>query len=1002
MVAQIRAGLWVRNGFAIRGQVMHYRDFMLRELCYDQDLFILQTAMVVLDPKTVIVTMLDRFQLTGYFSGATLHHVYDTTQVANMVEEFLYVLTTILTETANATKMPLPQAVRREIVHALALGPCTYTELVKRVAERKSDDVCFDRVLKAVANFKAPESTSDSGLYELKDEAFDEVNPFFYHHTRNKREEVEVVLRNRLKKKTGVDDPVLVPKPLNITRGPFVILASTFESEVLLQIVFYGIFNVISITDATGAAPPSAEAILDQCLHLFMLAMVERPKVFSGLAVYKTFEEDQTLLDIICSLESNSKYSKLYKARIQWIWSRLAEHQPEEVHTHQLPEPAPRTDPEDAKKRAAKARQESLMKQMKAQQASFATNFEDIDDEEDDMDDDNAEVSISFGTCIVCQEELNKSRSFGALGLIQPSRFIRKYPDSQPGYLNDILSAQQTFDRASDAASNHPFPPPNAEAQPRTVNFEGFPPQSTSFGLHASVCTHMMHLDCFMVYSSSIRQRHRAQTTRNHPENIARKEYICPLCKCLGNVILPVAHTAPSLQLNTVQFPDWIRSVGISILKSKPDVLLDSLQTRNGTGEFVFWGAQDNGYQSSLRAPERQDLTEMHKMVDTVMVVARAASAQTRHLRDRPEPDGLERGQGMYLPEDLVGYTIGCLEVSQRGCGVPGSTVADSLSDSQYRMLYGMVACLTKLAALSFKGRPDDGRDAISKAIIKRLLPEWSRSSFTSYSYPLLLRDPFTILVETAAVAPEMLKHVLVLAYYACLARTVVGLLYVLNKARTVPSATPPQRIHEDLFGDVRMFFMSVIRPSPVFEHAAEVAFQAFGDARIERMLYTLTLPFLRRAAILCRTMMPSAFPTPDLPDDMSEYKRLLLMLDIPPLSDLPSQDTLQNALSGWCAHYGHSPLASQLNCGVTLEYPLVYDIVKLPTILDTLFLEQEKNMTCPRCKTVPQDAAICLLCGTILCFQSHCCLDEGSQGKGECNMHMREYVLFEYSLVLS
>ena len=86
MIAQIRTGLWVRNGFAIRGQLLHYRDFLLRELCYDQDLFILQTALVVLDPNTVIISMLDRFQLLGYFSGATLHPSYDTSHLSGMVE----------------------------------------------------------------------------------------------------------------------------------------------------------------------------------------------------------------------------------------------------------------------------------------------------------------------------------------------------------------------------------------------------------------------------------------------------------------------------------------------------------------------------------------------------------------------------------------------------------------------------------------------------------------------------------------------------------------------------------------------------------------------------------------------------------------------------------------------------------------------------------------------------------------------------------------------------
>ena len=60
---------WVRNGFAIRGQLLHYHDFMLRELCYDQD-------------HTVIVAILNRFSLLGYFSGAFLHSMYEGPQLS--------------------------------------------------------------------------------------------------------------------------------------------------------------------------------------------------------------------------------------------------------------------------------------------------------------------------------------------------------------------------------------------------------------------------------------------------------------------------------------------------------------------------------------------------------------------------------------------------------------------------------------------------------------------------------------------------------------------------------------------------------------------------------------------------------------------------------------------------------------------------------------------------------------------------------------------------------
>ncbi|KAF4566585.1 hypothetical protein EYR36_012016 [Pleurotus pulmonarius] len=997
MVAQIRTGLWVRNGFAIRGQLLHYRDFMLRELCYDQDLYILQVAFALIaDPSLVLVTILDRFGLLHFFSGATYHSTYDPSQLGCMVEELLYVLITVLSENANASGMSVEMAAKREVIHALAMGPCSFTDLVKRVSERLTDHVCFERVLREVANFRPPEGVSDTGVYELKDEWYDEVNPFFYHYTRNKREEVENVLKARLKKKgmpTDGPDSVIVPKPLGITSGPFVVLANAFESQALLQILFYGLYNILAATEETESPPPSAEANLDQTLHLIMLALVERPDAFSHIASTLAFEEHKSLIDVLCSLEHHDKY-KPYQARSQWILNRLSDYVPDEVKSrrHISDDSAPKVDSEDARKRAAKARQADIMRKMKAQQVKVAMNFDDLDDE--DMDDE-AEDEISYGTCIVCQEDLNATKAFGMLGFIQPSRFIRRHPDSHNAYLNEVLQMPTSLDRPTSNGSTAIFPPPRADALDlkarASSNFEGFPSQFTRFGLHASVCSHLMHVDCFQDYNVSIRQRHRAQATRNHPESIPRKEYICPLCKSLGNVILPVS--SPSTNpLNTVPFPDWIRGAGIGILKSKPDPQMESLQFRNGTGEFVFWSAQDIGYASALRA-DRGASGESTKMVDTVMVTAKSISQQTRHLRDRPEPDPGERGAGIYLPEELIGYTLASFEIAQRGSDSTGSGIlADKISEAQTRMIRSLLTCLTKLASLHFKLRPDEGREAIRQAIIKRLLPEWSRTSLTPFSYPLLLRDPLTVLIETAAIAPEMLRHVLILTYYACLARTVIGLVYVLNKTRSYSTTQINRRTHDDIFGDIRMFFMSVVRHSPVFEHTATLVFETFGEGRIEKLMYAFTLPFLRRAAILCRSVLPGAFATPAYSDhEPLEYKRLLTMLGIPPLSDLPNQDTLQNALSGWCAHYGHSHAASQLNCGVVLDYPGVYRLARLPLVLDNLFTDQEKALTCPRCNTVPLDAAICLLCGVTCCMQSHCCTDYEYNDRGECNMHTRD-----------
>jgi E3 ubiquitin-protein ligase UBR1 len=187
------------------------------------------------------------------------------------------------------------------------------------------------------------------------------------------------------------------------------------------------------------------------------------------------------------------------------------------------------------------------------------------------------------------------------------------------------------------------------------------------------------------------------------------------------------------------------------------------------------------------------------------------------------------------------------------------------------------------------------------------------------------------------------------------------------------------------------MFFMSVVRHSPVFEHTVTLIFETFNEVRIEKLLYVFTLLFLWRTTIFCRSVLPSCFPTPPSPGgDVCEYNRLLMLLNVPALSDLPNQDTLQNALSGWCARYGDSHAASQLNCGVVLDFPSMYRLARLPLVLNNLFSAQDRALTCARCITVPVDAVISLLCGTTVCMQSDCCRDEDK--RGECNVHLRVY----------
>ncbi|KAG8936929.1 hypothetical protein FRC02_010019 [Tulasnella sp. 418] len=989
MVAQIRVGLWVRNGFAIRGQLLHYRDFMLRELCYDQDLYILQTCFVILDPNLVIVSMLERFQLLHWFTGATAHAYYDGAQLFGMVEEFLYIIITVLSEFANARHLTPVEVVRRELIHGLALGPCAFTDLCKRVAERIVDDMNLDKALAMVANYRPPTGTTDFGTYELKEELFDEVNPFFYHYTRNRREEVEGILKARLTKKSGDPLPVIVPRPFNVRSGPFTTIPSVFRSEVLLQVVFYTIHNILEQAGTEGAVP-SGDAVIDQGLHLVMLGLVEQHESFAHLAAQKGFEaENRTLVDELCVLEYHDNF-KAFRPKVKWCLDQITQHEESEVlKKRKMLDKASGPDAETAKKQAAKARQAAIMKQFAAAQKSFLDQYDDEDEEDETMNEEEEEEK-ALGPCIVCQDNLDSTRAFGVLGFIQPSRIVKVMPTFRAEDIVTTITGPTSLDRHS------PPPPPHNlsfQSGQEATSFGRAPSDETRFGLYGSVCGHLMHLQCFAVYSTSIEQRHISQPTRNHPEVVERKEFLCPLCKSLGNVLLPVHCRLSSAkarsQSNVVlpPLPDWLRSVGIEVLRSPAHPRVDGLLRPDGSGELVFWNAEDSG--STERPLPRVRTFDTRLMLETLRLVSVSVSEQTQHLRERPEPEPGERGSGMYLPEEMISYTIACMEIAQRGIGDEGTLIIDNINESALRAIRGLVACMELRTWLEFPDMPDNSRLVVSRLILKRLLPEWTREA--AYDHPLLLRDTFTVLVEIAIVCPEVLEHVVVLTYYAFVARTAIGLIELLAPVIGTAELPDAELEHADLFGDVKIFTLSVCRHSQFLEDTARNVLGWTGKARFARLLYAHTLPFLRRALLLIRSVHPGALGERLEDPTALEYHRIMKVLKIPPLSEITQHQHLRSLMSGWCSHFGARHNHAPMQCEVLLEFPNIHRLATLPLILDTIFLQPKQTLTCKRCCTVPVDPAICLICGTICCHQSHCCIDLENEKQGECNMHMRE-----------
>lgn len=1024
LVAQIRAGLWVRNGFGMRAQQLHYKEYSLRENTYDQDIYFLQTSLVILDPSLVLMAILNRFQLQSWLAGNDQHPVYEPAQAFAMIEEMLYTIIVLLSDPTNIAGKSNRECLKREIVHHLCLGPCAYSDLMRRVSEKFSDDPTLDKVLAEVATFKLPAGTADQGLYALKPEFFTQVDPYFPRYSRNQREEADRLVREHMKKASPLArSSVIVPARLDITQGPFVSLSLAFNSDLLLQIIYF------SMKHGQSRGTLFSEALVDEALHLSMLAIVEQPTFFAHFAnerILSTRPGETTLVELLVKIEEDDRM-KPVRQKAQWCLDQLTKLVGPSISSLRRVEDvlAPAL-AMDAKRLAAKARQEAIMKQFADAQLSFLNSSENIDEESADeveVEDQEMEgvnmsdgtrpkrMGKSPGTCIVCQDQLEATRPFGSLSLIQTSNFIRLTPTATAfnsratvnsrNLLAEVLDTPSSLDVDASASRPAGIASPTSTSNVNGISM-GFP-QETKAGLYASACGHLMHLSCFETYYRSIEVRHHLQPTRCHPESCERLEFVCPLCKSLGNVLLPVTITdeeedAIPMQdvLDSRSLDEWLkhRAIPVHYQKSVVDSL-NQAPNREGQVPSENYEAYILGLAQARRDSDLDACKEVNSQPSlwmltedivtdfpegfaggepymTAKMLQVAASLSTEiALGDEGEETSLANG--------LIGYTISALEIASRG-GTRSSSeklshfadhstpVADAVSEASIQMLKSLLAILLHLAIVKVQ-RPH----IAGVSTLHRIGGLLSNTGVAGNRRPAELAR----LIEISAVLPSAFQHVATLGFYSTLAHICDRILRgaeMLDELGQVNRSVEGMEEEEELSNIYRS--LATIRSLTPDRPQRPLNQLALG-----KLLYTYALPYLRRCSILQRVVFNETHPPCSSP---YELPRLIATLGIPFHTFGP--ETTPARTVRLRQHLELKWAGSEFE---QLSHPAIYELLGLPERLDTLAAESLVR-SCKQCGTVPAEPALCLFCGEMVCSQSFCCMDgEEEAQNGECNVHM-------------
>ncbi|KAK8206830.1 E3 ubiquitin-protein ligase ubr1 [Zalaria obscura] len=1104
-LAQMRAGMWVRNGITLRHQMLTYRGTSQRDVSYQRDILMLQAGLVLCgnddEPAgaSFLAQMIDRYDMQAFFSGDySLPEGYEEDQRMDVMEDFVHMLVVLLSErgallpAADNPEQHLSM-LQRDIAHVLCFKPQSFSDISQRLTDRVADSEEFDEVLESMTSFRAPEGLNDSGTFELKPEFIEMIDPYFAYYSRNQREEADNIYRAYMAKKTGKPEADIVYEPQlpTITSGLFSGLALFTQTPLFVQVLCRSFVFSLSQLEGTGGIPATrVETFLQVVLHLVLLATLEDKSTvpefkwstpgFIALAttppVHRAEAPNATLFSLLHKVLVTEQFAAC-SPKIRLIMKRMEERRPEEVQAakqaigasparNETDSPAPLSaEDREKRKKAALERQAKVMAQFKQQQNSFMENQgidwgEDLSEEDfDDAAEDQGQFrkiwQYPSGSCMLCQEETNDDRLYGTFAFISQSKIMRQTPLEDEDFVKEVLDTPESLDLSADSirpfgvAAKNKFtvektlPDGSVNVQARQGLSKGFPRSCAKEGPVATSCGHIMHYSCFEAYLAATQRRHAHQVARNHPERAEQKEFLCPLCKALGNIFLPIIwkgkeETFPGALNPEIDFDSWLQLQAGHVASPGSEELLKrdtAFMTDNvipSLATAVFEAARPSsppspspptvhrerswhlglpgfmGFRSEEplppaetvtsaqpMSPSKELLNAYHRIKESLLKNSIIGPQEDRSLTLASAPD---QAHASALCDGL-GVSISGIEIAQRGVQRDGPCLLSTISEqalTHLRILSETAA--TYMAVANLRDFGVNGGN-----ISNMQTPTWQRfqqnllmglddplSEPSTWGQTLFEQDLFVVF-NSLSFRTNDPHHLLRLCYTA----EIVKVVFTLSNAKWSLPEEARDMAHSAPLAALITFVANQSPPRDTGE-PTEKAEERHGAMLQLMKRYATT--FLRKAIILMHARFGVDFSmSPAVDPSVPELDRLSQLLRLPSLIELltqfsantPAGEAIRSVATTWVRNaylFNLSRPTGTLSASVSLPHPAIFELVGLPKNYDIL-TEAALHCRCPTTGKEVSDPAVCLFCGAIFCSQASCCMRD--RNKGGCYQHL-------------
>ncbi|XP_063428523.1 E3 ubiquitin-protein ligase UBR2-like isoform X1 [Mytilus trossulus] len=998
MVAQTQAGMWRRNGYSLLNQIFFYHNVKCRREMFDKDINMLQIGASIMDNNEFLIHLLNKYNLLSW-----VRKDYDTPsgqedmvrQTVTLAEEFLTLLITIISEryVLGIGTMDEQDITKREIIHQLCVAPMSYSELTKGLPVNSNHETGIEEVINDVAVFKKPSTTmGGKGIFELKPEFYKEYTRFFLHYSRTEQSKSEEAQMKR-KKDAKEDHALPPPVPPKVT-PMFEPLVGLLQCDIMVHIMHLILQRTVAVRSRSWS-----EAQVDRVLHLIGLALHEQRRAttegnhnFDFLA--RALKDDRNILTLLESLVADHRNISHDSTDnlLTWVVKQFMEIRQMtnsnvtsasaldelSASTRQEIELAKRQKAEIAAKR-----REKIMAKISKMQKNFIQDNADLFESTDaelvktpsDMD-----VSISdsrfpvalgrnqtsvgyvgcqHATCILCQEEQDVRHNSRAMVL---AAYIQR---------STVLSQN----RSKVVLNGDKYDPTFMSADLNT-------------DVHTSSCGHVMHADCWQrFFDALLAKERRGRPFRFRPSlsyNVDNSEFLCPLCECISNTVIPIVPVLSSLCKESDQksiyitFNDWI----------------DGLQK---TVQHSIEKAKEN---------EDQEDSLLFKPCPLPVVTRMLAESVARNFQllwDYVSEDGSEQFSDSMkdmikkFASDSYSFGLG-VEPDETNPRVPimaWNTCAFTIQSIEQMLrhdqkpLFGSLSsrqsdCMGSLVRFAAVCGQVMNSDLVKQHCLKVLSFLIMDSTQANENMCILDVDLFHYLTLLTMTLPSLHvegqrsplsiiptgginnHHALELVFTAHLVQIMLVCDIPSQSAMEVETDSDDQKMLE-IYTNVRQLAGIHSQTSP-------------QPWQVTQMVKEACLPFLRCAAILYHHI--TSIPVPNILQEAGcdQFEPICRYLAISsPLSSLfeTQGDIIQTLVMRWCSN---STLRDRFSASSDkiITYPLpINRLVPLPDDYSEL-INRDSTFTCPKSNGDDTRApTMCLVCGQMLCSQSYCCQTE-------------------------